>query len=357
MIHKKITPSVDLPEGEQRRREFLGVASASHRRKWNQSIIQEAKLNCVSFGLPMLDRALEGAMNTELIAIGAAAGVGKSTIGLEIAKNVAMSKKRVLFVALEAEQNEIELKLHFGLFVSKWMYDPERNRKLLFDYRRYRFGHLDEELKKYAPEVNEIFDERYSTLETYYKLKDFTIESLRQLFVYAKDAGMHSIVVDHIHYFDLYGRASEKNEEMTRLMHDIRDLNLHYKIPVFLVAHVRKHNSVVPTLQDFHGTSEIGKIATTCIMLASRPNSYDSNTGCVDTIISVPKVRAGGKLNVVGLMSYHTQLGAYLPEYRVGSLDGDEVTELEKERLPYWAKHDSFCVNGKNQVDEPDPHY
>jgi hypothetical protein len=161
---------------------------------------------------------------------------------------------------------------------------------------------------------------------------------------YAKDQAFDCVVLDHAHYFDLYGQDSE-NQELSKMMKEIRDLNLKYSIPVIVVAHTRKMPGLLPGLEDFRGTSDIGKIITNCIMIAGRPDSYDPASGTVDTIIAVPKARAGGRLNVVGLMNFHTQLQSYVADYRVGKVVGESVEELTRHELPYWAKSDPFCRN------------
>lgn len=353
-VHHKIRPSIEMPEDPARRRHFLGIESSATRFLKNTHFVAAAAKNVVPFGLPFLDASILGLLPTGLAGIGAKGGVGKTQIVLEMAKNMAMKKRRVLFVALEAEQNEIELRLEFQLFASKWYYDTNKDPNIVFDYRRFRYGELSKTIRPYADEVKEIYHSRYETLETMYKLKDFTIENLRQLMLYARKDGVNCIIIDHLMYFDLFGGEPE-NTEMAGLMKDIRDLNLHYNIPVILVAHTRKTQSNLPGLEDFRGTSDIGKIITDCVMIAPRPGSYDPVSGTIDTIISVPKARAGGALNVVGLMRFHTQLQCYLPEYRVATYSHDNIEELERSRLPYWAKRDSFCVNGNSPLE--DQHY
>jgi hypothetical protein len=204
--------------------------------------------------------------------------------------------------------------------------------------------------------VRELFHERYENLETVYKNSDFTVDNLSYLMAYAKDQAFDCVILDHAHFMDLYGMDSE-NQELSKMMKDIRELNLKYSIPVILVAHTRKMPGLLPGLEDFRGTSDIGKIITNCVMIASRPDSYDPQSGTVDTIISVPKARAGGKLNVIGLMHFHTQLQSYVSEYRVGKQVGDNIEELDRLDLPYWAKSDPFCRNKGVYEQNTEEHY
>lgn len=358
---KQIAPRLTLPEDPLRAREFLGIQSSAIRVAQNPLLVKYARENHIPIGIPFFDSAMQGILPTDLVVGTGGSGLGKTSFGLEIAKNVAMRGHRVLMIPLESEPNEIEMKLEYQLFAGEYYYDKDKDKSVVFDYRSYRFGKIGSSLNKYYPKVKEIFKQRYATLETLYRKEGFNIENLREVFVYAKREGFKCIVLDHCHFIELYGDDPE-NIELSRLMKQIRDLNLHYNMPVFMLAHTRKTNKVMPGLEDIRGTSDIGKIATMGICIAPRPGSYDAKSDSVDTIFSVPKARTGGKLNLVGLVRYHIPMQSYVPEYRVARLEGDDVIELKKEELPYWAKGDPFCKN-KSQLqemefkDEEDMHY
>lgn len=348
---KQVRPLVEIPTDPQRAREFLGIQSSATSFMQNPFIIKEAMERVTSFGNPFLDRSLIGMLPSELVCVMAKSNVGKTQMIMEMAKNLSMNKKRVLFVALESEQNEIELRLEFQLFAGAWYYDKEHSNSVVFNYRNYRFGKLNAELKKYADKVREIYHQRYEHLEVYYRRKEFTIENLRQLMKYAADTGVQCVVIDHLMVFDLFGDDPE-NQEMSRLIKDIRELNLHHSIPVIVAAHTRKMNTDLLSLDDIRGTSDIAKVATSVIGIASRPNSYNPASATVDTIVQVLKSRAGGKLNEVGLMYFHLQTQSYMPEYRLAKINGDSVEEMTHDEIPYWARGDDFCQSWKPPKEE-----
>ena len=64
------------------------------------------------FGIKYLDAALHGIKPNDLILIGASSGAGKTELCTHIAKTNAKLGKRVRYIALEAEKNEIETTLH-----------------------------------------------------------------------------------------------------------------------------------------------------------------------------------------------------------------------------------------------------
>jgi replicative DNA helicase len=341
---KNLNPYIEIPTDPRRARDFLGVQNSAEIFLRNPAIIKEAQDKLTSFGNPFLDRALLGMLPSELVCVMAKSNVGKTQMILEMAKNLSMTKKRVLFIALESEQNEIEFRLEFQLFAQSFYYDKDKPHGVIFNYRNYRFGKLNSLLKKYSDKVREIYHQRYEHLEVFYRKKEFTIENLKELMRYASQSGISCVVIDHLMVFDLFGQDPE-NQEMSRLIKDIRDLNLHHSIPVIVAAHTRKMNTNLLGLDDIRGTSDIAKIATTVIGIASRPDSYDPVSSQIDTIIQVLKSRAGGKISEAGLMKFNLQMQCYLPEYRLAKTIGDNVEEMRSDELPYWVKGDSFCLN------------
>lgn len=63
--------------------------------------------HCMSTGLSNLDRVLMGGLKQELTVIAARPGGGKSALAASIARNVAMTKKKVLFISLEMPAHQI----------------------------------------------------------------------------------------------------------------------------------------------------------------------------------------------------------------------------------------------------------
>lgn len=340
----KITPRLLIPEDPKRAREILGVDSVANRFVHNYDFIRAARENAIPIGIPFFDSAMQGILPTDFVVGTGGSGLGKTSFGLEIAKNVAMRGKRVLMLPLESEHNEIEMKLQYQLFAKCRFEDETANKGDIFDYRSFRFGKIDHLVRPYAEQVRHEMKTRYSTLETMYRKEGFDIEALKEVMQFAKREDFKCVVLDHCHYIQMYGDDPE-NIELSKLMKQIRELNLHYNIPVFMLAHTRKTTKTMPGLEDIRGTSDIGKIATMGICIAPNPGSYDAKTDSVDTIFAVPKARTGGKLNLVGLVRYHIPMQSYVPQYRVARLDKDEVIELSREELPYWAKSDPFCRN------------
>jgi len=96
----------------------------------------------------------------------------------------------------------------------------------------------------------------------------------------------------------------------------------------------------MPSVEDFMGTSDIPKIATSAILLASKPGSYRPDRGTVTTLFSVPKLRQGGGSRLLAEIEFSIPYQSYLPFYSLTmqNLKGDKLEPLEKEHYPRWAK-------------------
>lgn len=310
-------------------------------------IIDEAREKSIPYGIPFLDASLLGILPTDLVLIGANTGIGKTALGTEIAKQACAQKKKVLFIALEAERAEIEMRLEYQLYAKWYLEDKCRDRGLRFDFRAYRYGKLTSSLVPYRKPVIEEFTTRYRLLFTRYKDNEiFNAETLATLLEWAKQ-NVDLVIVDHLHYFDMNEYGKDSNERLSRLMQKIRDLTLQFRVPVILMAHTRKdHTSFLPSESDFRGSSDISKIATTCIMLAKIPNGYDPALNQSRTAFVIPKGRAG-QIHHVGVVPFSITHSCYLRKYSLGLADEKNKTiqALNRSVLPYWAKEDIDCSN------------
>lgn len=248
--------------------------------------------------------------------------------------------KRVGFIALEAEPEEIEQRILYKLYAAEVLSDSQRDRSVHLDYRRYRLGMMNKELEKYDSIVQEKFEAQTANLFTYYMQKSsFSIIDLVDLM---DDVSLNCdvCIIDHLHYFDMLGSRNDM-EGMRDLMRRIREINLASKIPFVCAAHLRKDNiSIMPGLDDFMGSSDIAKIATTAIMIAPKPDGYNAKTNCSTTLMSVPKLRGGGGTKIIAELEYSLTYQKYLPIYTLSTVSqkGDKVYAIERDSYPKWAK-------------------
>ena len=292
----------------------------------------------ITFGNEFLNDALYGLLPNDLCLIGAKSGKGKSAFAINVAASNAKRKKNVLLVALEAEEAEVEMRLMYQIEAGLFFKDTERS-PVDMSYRNWRFGLVKGALKKYSDEAQFQFKDQFQSLCTVYRNKSFGLRELENILERAKDWA-DIVILDHLHYFDMQVRGADKYQAESELIKRIRDLNLFYNKPFFVVAHLRKDiQGMVPGLEDFMGSSDIGKNATTCVMITPDYEGYDAKNAIQKTIFSVPKSRTGGFGNICGVLDYSIRHQCYLLGYRLGraSAKNDKVALLDEGDYPSWA--------------------
>jgi len=305
-----------------------------------RSHVVVAPVNSMEMPFPYVNDFMMAMLNTELLLIGAKTGAGKTEFLTQMALAWAAKGYRVGFIALEAEPEEIEQRIMYKHYSRAYMKDEYRDRSLFLDYRRYRLGLLERQLSKYDTVVRESFIEQTKNLYTHYMSKaSFTIIDLVDLMDDVKQ-NCDVCIIDHIHYFDMLGSKNDI-EGMRSLMKRIREINLASKIPFVCAGHLRKDvQSIVPTIDDFMGSSDIGKIATSAILIAKKPDGYNAKMNTSTTLFSIPKLRGGGGTHFIGEIDFSLTHQEYIPRYSlsVPSFKGDKLHAVEKSEYPRWAK-------------------
>lgn len=302
--------------------------------------IDKAKACKVKFGVEFLDQALIGILPNDLVIIGGRPGYGKSQLGATIAAHNVVMRRRVLFIALEAEPEEIEMRLKYQIVSGLFFQDKERPRHVDLSYRSWRFGAYKDELAAYDAKADRIFSDKFATLDTVYRRSKFTVSTLKTILSErAKDYDL--VVIDHLHYFDLEGSGNE-HSQLAAIVKQVRDLNLFHDVPIVLLAHLRKDcYGVAPELADFMGSSEIGKQATICIMISKDPGNQDFKNHVYGTVMTVPKARTGS-VAIAGLTSFSGIANAYMLGYKLAKVfrhgDKESIEEISGGDYPKWAQ-------------------
>lgn len=303
--------------------------------------------NVLEFGMKFLDKALRGIIKTDLILLGAGSGAGKSEAVFHIALHNAKKGKRVLLFALEAERDEVQIRQYYKLLAKRYFNDPFRIEGYV-NYPDFYLGRCWPFLERYRSEVDAEM-KKITNLEIRYSNSGYTLQNFAIDVESANNPDL--IIVDHLHFFEL-GDEPE-NKAYKKAIQQIRDTVLEKKIPVILVSQLRKDssakfNSIIPTLADFHGSSDIFKVATKGIMFSSAEDLIspkDQNSR--PTLVKAVKNRIDGSVKMyVGAMSYNFQTNTYNDDFFLGRLVWEkdlntnrivEKFKLEND-LPRWAE-------------------
>ncbi len=294
----------------------------------------------LTFGVDFLDEALEGILPNDLVLVGARSGAGKTQFCVNLALANVQKGKRVHYIALEAESLEIERRIKYRMF-SKAFFEQKRKSSHRMSFKNWLLGRFAIELADLEAEVAEKFEKEVKGLFTFYKSGSFNVMNFIQLVMYCANE-TDLIIVDHVHYFDY--EDDNENRAVKEIATTARDLALGQGKPIILVAHIRKGDRYstdkCPQLEDFHGSSDLYKIATVSVTFA--PGDNFTSDGKSETFMQVVKERLGGEsLRHLACLTYNTREGVYEKGYKIGpwrQKRDAEFTEHPQGNLPTWAK-------------------
>ncbi len=310
------------------------------------------------FGIEFLDHALKGIYPDDLILLGAPSGVGKTQLCCNIAYANIEDGKTVHYIALEASEFEIERRLKFPLVLERYLADPNRPQLAKrITYSDWLAGDYVEQLREYELASAKFFESAFKNLYVYYKEQNFGVNELIQAVLQAS-AKTDLIIIDHVHYFDFDG--DNENRAIKEIAKTVRTLAIEMQKPIILVAHLRKrermNEELVAGLDEFHGSSDLYKIATRVVTFA--PGGPDE-AGNFKTFFRIPKNRIdGGVTRFLGQELFNPKRGFYESgSYKVGWCDlkrKEGFAEVGGPYYPAWARSNVGGGNGgSNRVNLP----
>jgi len=316
----------------------LGFQTAPQRIKGERDERRDLTSRALPFHIPFLDDILRSLLPKDLILLGAETGAGKTEMARLIASASANIGKHVFYFALEAEHREIERRDKYSILCDLILEKrPQRIGEM--NYPDWYRGKCDDAIHGLDAIADEIITERRSTLHTYYRGSKFDTKEIKRLFV-AHQTQADLFIVDHLHYVDI--DDENENRGFKTAIKLIRDVALDIGKPVILIAHLRKSDSrgktLVPRLEDFHGSSDIIKVVTHSIMLAPARTMPSHKPGVSNTFMYVPKDRHGGSTGLLALCEFDYRRKAYAEHYTLGRANGDQFEPLGSLDAPRWAK-------------------
>lgn len=296
--------------------------------------------SALEYGNTFLGDYLLGILPHDLVLLGAATGLGKTDLALDIAATNAMAGNPTHYFALEAEPLELERRRKYSLL------SREAHRLHLpgagdLSYRLWHFGRAEHIVGSLNDWADRTIATELSHLHTFYRGKSFTAADLAKQIIEIHDRST-LIVVDHLHYVDADDDIDE-NRALGETVKIIRDVVLRIGRPVLLVAHLRKKDErakkLIPDYNDFHGSSNITKIATQVISIERAHDIEPTKWWYSPTYVALSKDRLQGQPRVVALMNFDVRTKRYAPDYTLGKVKGMKWEPLGAGDAPGWAKH------------------
>lgn len=274
------------------------------------------------FGITYLDDKLKGILKGDLIVIGARSGAGKSTLSNIIATvNAKLGVKVALFSLENFKDDNFVEKAYY--FYKKEMKDYSLS---LRDFASGDFDICMEALNK----AEKYAEECYRGINIINRQINFNIEDLKNGIIdQVKNKGVNLIILDHLDYVDKYENDNDYSH-INSLMKTIRELQDEYKVAVVAISHLRKSynikfSPVIPSIDEFIGSSNKVKEATVVIMFAPDDESNykmaKDNIGRRSTWCCVRKLRMGGIDNKAAKLVFNTKTGEYDKNYELYSVD------------------------------------
>lgn len=323
--------------------------------------IERAKIgrNQLRFGIEFLDDALSGILQDDLVLLGAPSGVGKTQLCCNIALANLEDGKKVHYVALEASRFEIERRLKYPLVLERFFADPARprlERKITFT--DWLLGRHAEALSVYEDEVDAFCETAFRDLNVLYKSDKFGVAELIEA-VLSCSSETDLIIIDHVHYFDF--DDDNENRAIKQIAKTVRTLALEEQKPIILVAHLRKRDKqneeLVPGLDEFHGSSDLYKIATKVITFSPGRITQE---GMYETFFRAPKNRLdGGVTRYIGKEFFSPRKGDYESgKYQIGwagRTRKEGFAEIDRSLLPSWARGKGASGSDFNSIPPRQP--
>lgn len=317
-----------------------GFASSADRMRDADRERRENLKHVQPYNVSYLDDELLGVHPHDIVIIMAATGAGKTTLGSILAQRAAEAGKRVRFFALEAYQNEIETRTLYRevcrVASQNGVWRPYMTQQM---WIKQGISELD----AHTSEAISNLEKTLQSLETYYRGSRFDRDDIEREFMSCKGK-VDMIILDHLHYID--GDGASENSELKKIIQVIRDCGQALKVPVIVIAHVRKKmggksgDFWIPQVDDIHGSSDVAKIATTIVAVApAREEGFISTDPDVsNTFMAVLKDRIGGDKGYAALMRYDLGSMQYREDYMLCKRLGSGKVEYVKKN-PAWATH------------------
>lgn len=257
------------------------------------------KMNGISTGYPKLDVLTKGLVGGELIVVAGKTSRGKTTLALNIANNVALAGRTVLFVTLEMTHAEITSRT---MFINGC--DPNSEE-------------TTEDYNKVASQT--VFQ---ATDELNWKSIDKLMEAAK------RDMNVDLVVIDHLHYFTR--ELDNIAEDLGRITKEFKKNAIRHKVPVMLISHVRKTaNGAEATMDDLRGSSYMAQDADIVLMVARMPDNPTA------TFVRIEKNRIRGfdtEMDTVQLytdkIKIYNEMPLQIPDFD-GSMQLEIVHEVE----------------------------
>ena len=276
------------------------------------------------FGIKYLDDKLRGILRTDLILIGARTGAGKSTLAELIALHNAKKGYKVHLFSLENFDGDVYASRVYNLY-------RQITRNYELNQRDFACGEFDKDIaalvKAESIAKKDFENILISSGDTKYNAQRICEEISKTV----NENQTKLVILDHLDYIDSEG--IDQNQEMTKLMSKLREIQKEFKVAIIAFSHLRKNVNkdlyAIPSIDEFIGSSNKVKQATGVILVSPDDKTNEENYGSSkkSTWMCIRKLRMGGISNMCARIIYDRKVNVYADEYEecVVNYNGSKV--------------------------------
>lgn len=284
-----------------------------------ESIKRDGKLVGLSSGLNCLDNLIFGFEPTKLYVIAARPGVGKTSLGLNIAANVAIQQRQpVLMFSLEMSAGELYTRLYCG--------------RAGVDSTKVKLGLADDlMLDMVERECNACKDAPLQVDDrTRRTIDDIRLRSLQFIRQCSSDSSAKPLII--VDYLQLVSADTKRNEnrerEVAKVSVGLKSLAKELNVPIISLAQLKRSDDTkkYPTLKDLRESGSIEQDADAVVFIhkiqdQSETEAEESGDSIMDDKnmkLIVAKNRSGplGILDVVFQATYTRFVGRVTADSR-----------------------------------------
>jgi replicative DNA helicase len=246
-------------------------------------------------GYPALDEMTSGMQPSDLIILAARPSMGKTSLALNIAENVATRAGRVAMFSLEMSKEALLLRL--------------LSSHARIDAHKFRTGHLNvEDREKMGESLNEL-------ARTSVWIDDSASATVVEMGAKARrlknDKGLDLVIVDYLQLMTARGRFSNRNEEVSSITRGLKAMAKELQVPVLVMSQLTRapeRDDRRPQLADLRESGAIEQDADLVLFINRpgffKPDAPDEERNKTELIIAKQRNGPTGLLKFVFLHTY-----------------------------------------------------
>lgn len=205
-------------------------------------------------GITKLDMATAGLHREELTTIGARPGVGKTIIGMQIALNIGMKGKKVMFTSLEMSSTQLCERI--------------LSANTDIDSLRLRTGNIRDHEWKQAHNAAAAY-----SLDNF--LLDKTSRNVQHIRTKLRKYRPDLVVIDYLQLLQSATKEYSREREVATITRDLKLMSLEFKIPIIILSQLNRNaEGNRPSMADLRESGAIEQDSDNILFL-HEPNEKD----------------------------------------------------------------------------------